>query len=95
MAERRFGLLHRPDGGLPLPVSIHGDVGDHDVVEYLSIEGRSGPNGDSDLLVISPGTKIRAVGQPEAGFQKVEVVEETKGPVVLFIPVSETVGSEE
>ena len=74
---------------MALSVSVCGDGGEHDIVEYLPIEGRSGPNTDSDTLVISPSAEIRPICQPVNGHQKVEVWEPGRGSIVCFLPVSE------
>jgi hypothetical protein len=71
-----------------LPVSIIGDDEDHQVVERQSIEGRSGPNDHSEILIVSPKHEIRPVGDPVGGFQPAEILEGSS-PVVVYLPVLE------
>jgi hypothetical protein len=80
--------LYRPDGRI-FDVSISGQDPEHEVVEYAYIEGRRGPSADSEILLVSPTAQIRPVGEPKGGFLPVEILDESRVPLSLFIPVAE------
>jgi hypothetical protein len=83
---QKRGRICRPDG-LSLPVIIHDNGGDDDILEYQTVELSIGPNGDSDIYIIDPSkVELNPIGKSQDGFQKVQV-DDGKYTRELYLPL--------
>ena len=72
MNERLTKLLHK---GLVFPVSLHGDGGHNDEVEYKKLVVSRSITNPLDTQLIDPNKAvIEPIGYPESGFQKIKVI---------------------